>query len=196
MFRFVKIFTMKKEKVRERIIRVASDLFYKQGYNSTGINQIIAEADIAIGSLYNHFSSKNDLLQAYLIKEELSWFEGYENSTSNISEPREKLLALIDYRKKLQQTSKFAGCHFIKIVSEIGEGNPSVSGFVRQHKEKQKDLIKTLVTEYGAQGKLSDIDFVTENIFLLIEGAVVTSTINKQNDSFDQVKKIVQGLLP
>ena len=62
---------MKKEKVRERIIRVASDLFYKQGYNSTGINQIIAEADIVIGSLYNHFSSKNDLLQAYLIKEEM-----------------------------------------------------------------------------------------------------------------------------
>lgn len=187
---------MKKEKVRERIIRVASDLFYKQGYNSTGINQIIAEADIAIGSLYNHFSSKNDLLQAYLIKEELGWFEGFENSTSKISEPREKLLALIDYRKKLQQTSKFAGCHFIKIVSEIGEGNPSVSSFAKQHKEKQKDLIKALVTEYGAQGQLTDTDLIAENIFLLIEGAVVTSTISKQNDSFDQVKKIVQGLLP
>ncbi|MCW1960821.1 TetR/AcrR family transcriptional regulator [Chryseobacterium viscerum] len=186
---------MKKEKVRERIIRVASDLFYKQGYNSTGINQIIAEADIAIGSLYNHFSSKNDLLQAYLIKEEFGWFEGFEKSISKISAPKEKLLALIDYRKKLQQTSKFAGCHFIKIVSEIGEGNPSVSDFAKQHKEKQKDLIKTLVTEYGTKEQLNDIDLIAENIFLLIEGAVVTSTINKQNDSFDQVKKIVQGLL-
>lgn len=187
---------MKKEKVRDRIIRVASDLFYKQGFNSTGINQIIAEADIAIGSLYNHFSSKNDLLQAYLIKEELNWFEGFESSTSKISEPREKLLALIDYRKKLQQTSQFAGCHFIKIVSEIGEGNPSISGFARQHKEKQKDLIKTLIKEYGAEKELADADLLTDTIFLLIEGAVVTSTINRQNDSFDQVKKMVQGLLP
>ncbi|KAB1230465.1 TetR/AcrR family transcriptional regulator [Chryseobacterium viscerum] len=187
---------MKKEKVRDRIIRVASDLFYKQGFNSTGINQIIAEADIAIGSLYNHFSSKNDLLQAYLIKEELNWFEGFESSTSKISEPREKLLALIDYRKKLQQTSQFAGCHFIKIVSETGEGNPSISGFARQHKEKQKDLIKTLIKEYGAEKELTDTDLLTDTIFLLIEGAVVTSTINRQNDSFDQVKKIVQGLLP
>jgi AcrR family transcriptional regulator len=187
---------MKKEKVRDRIIRVASDLFYKQGFNSTGINQIIAEADIAIGSLYNHFSSKNDLLQAYLIREELNWFEGFESSTSKISEPREKLLALIDYRKKLQQTSQFAGCHFIKIVSEIGEGNPSVSGFARQHKEKQKNLIKTLIEEYGTEVKLADTDLLVNTIFLLIEGAVVTSTINRQNDSFDQVKKIVQGLLP
>ncbi|RQO38253.1 TetR/AcrR family transcriptional regulator [Chryseobacterium sp. KBW03] len=187
---------MKKEKVRDRIIRVASDLFYKQGFNSTGINQIIAEADIAIGSLYNHFSSKNDLLQAYLIKGELNWFEGFESSTSKISEPREKLLALIDYRKKLQQTSQFAGCHFIKIVSETGEGNPSVSGFARQHKEKQKDLIKTLIEEYGTEVELTDADLLADTIFLLIEGAVVTSTINRQNDSFDQVKKIVQGLLP
>jgi AcrR family transcriptional regulator len=187
---------MKKEKVRERIIRVVSDLFYKQGYNSTGINQIIAEADIAIGSLYNHFSSKNDLLQAYLVKEELDWFDGFEKSTSKISNPREKLLGLIDYRKKLQQTSKFAGCHFIKIVSEIGEGNPSVSAFAKQHKEKQKEMIRTLVNEYAVQVQKTDSDLIAENIFLLIEGAVVTSTINRQNDAFDQVKKIVQGLLP
>jgi hypothetical protein len=187
---------MKKEKVRERIIRVASDLFYKQGYNSTGINQIIAEADIAIGSLYNHFSSKNDLLHAYLVKEELDWFKGFENSTSTISDPREKLLALIDYRKKLQQTSKFAGCHFIKIISEIGEGNSSVSGFAQQHKEKQKELIRTLVNEYTAQALMTDPELTAENIFLLIEGAVVTSTISRQNDSFDHVKKIVQGLIP
>ncbi|MGR3856270.1 TetR/AcrR family transcriptional regulator [Chryseobacterium indologenes] len=187
---------MKKEKVRERIIRVASDLFYKQGYNSTGINQIIAEAGIAIGSLYNHFSSKNDLLRAYLVKEEHEWFEGFKKSTSKISDPKEKILALIDYRKKLQQTSKFAGCHFIKIVSEIGEGNPAVSAFAKQHKEKQKELIKAIVNEYTAEAKLTDPDLITENIFLLIEGAVVTSTINRQNDSFDHMKKMVQGLLP
>ncbi|WP_126652042.1 TetR/AcrR family transcriptional regulator [Chryseobacterium aureum] len=186
---------MKKEKVRERIIRVASGLFYKQGYNSTGINQIIAEADIAIGSLYNHFSSKNDLLLAYLVKEELNWFEGFENSVSKIADPGEKILALIEYRKKLQQTSKFAGCHFIKIVSEIGEANPSVSVFAKQHKEKQKDLIRTLVTEFAEHSKLTDTDLVSEIIFLLLEGAVVTSTITRQNDSFDQVKKMVQNVL-
>jgi AcrR family transcriptional regulator len=182
---------MKKEKVRDRIIRVASDLFYKQGFNSTGINQIIAEADIAIGSLYNHFSSKNDLLQAYLLQEEYLWFEGFQNDTAKISGAREKILALIDYRMKLQQTSKFAGCHFIKIISEIGDSNPTISDFVKKHKEKQKELIKTLVTQSE-----NEPEIITETIFLLIEGAVVTSTINKNTDAFVEVRKIVQGLLP
>ncbi|AZA77730.1 TetR/AcrR family transcriptional regulator [Chryseobacterium sp. G0186] len=187
---------MKKEKVHDRIIRVASDLFYKQGYNSTGINQIIAEADIAIGSLYNHFSSKNDLLQAYLIKEENDWFEGFEKSIASISEPENKIMAIIDYRKKLQQSSKFAGCHFIKIISEIGDGNAVVSDFVKKHKDKQKELILTIIKEYNEKHQLQDTGLLADSIFLLIEGAVVTSTINKQNDSFDQVKKMVKGLLP
>lgn len=186
---------MKKEKVHDRIIRVASDLFYRQGYNSTGINQIIAEADIAIGSLYNHFSSKNDLLQAYLIKEEKVWLEGLEKSLTNISLPKEKMLAIIEYRKKLQKSSNFAGCHFIKIVSEIGDGNAIVSDFVKQHKEKQKEIIRIIVKEYGESKRQMDSDLMADNIFLLIEGAVVSSTITKKNDAFDQVKKMIQGLL-
>lgn len=186
---------MKKEKVHDIILRVASELFYKQGFNSTGINQIIAEADIAIGSLYNHFSSKNDLLHAYLIKEENNWLEGLEKSLVNIAEPSKKLSSIVDYRKKLQQSSKFAGCHFIKIVSEIGEGNPVVSAFVKSHKEKQREIIYTIVKEGAVSNPSMNIDLITDQIFLLIEGAVVTSMINKNNDSFDQVKKIVQGLL-
>lgn len=187
---------MKKEKVQERIIRVASDLFYRQGFNSTGINQIIAEADIAIGSLYNHFSSKNDLLHAYLIKEEIEWFKGFEEQISKISDPREKILSLIDYRKRLQKSSKFAGCHFIKIVSEIGDSSPAVSDFVKQHKLKQKEIIRKLVNDYAEKIKNVDANLSTENIFLLIEGAVVTSTINKSTNAFDQIKKIIEVQLP
>ena len=49
---------MKHAEVRNRIIETASDLFYRNGYNSTGINQIIAEAGIAKATLYNHFKSE------------------------------------------------------------------------------------------------------------------------------------------
>ena len=38
---------MKKPELREHIIKIASDLFYSNGYNATGINEIIAKADIA-----------------------------------------------------------------------------------------------------------------------------------------------------
>mgnify|MGYP003651832477 CR=1 FL=1 len=49
---------MKKLGVRERIIGTASELFYNQGYNQTGINQIIDQAGVAKASMYQHFNCK------------------------------------------------------------------------------------------------------------------------------------------
>lgn len=57
---------MKEQSVRERIIDTASRLFYFNGYNQTGVNQIIKEASVAKASLYQHFRSKEDIAVVYL----------------------------------------------------------------------------------------------------------------------------------
>ena len=49
------IWIVKNSIVKNRIIETASSLFYKNGYNSTGINEIISESGIAKATLYNHF---------------------------------------------------------------------------------------------------------------------------------------------
>ena len=67
---------------RKKIVDTAARLFYEQGYNSTGINQIIAEAGIAKASLYAHFSSKEDLLKEYLLRTSVSTNEVLRNITN------------------------------------------------------------------------------------------------------------------
>jgi len=39
---------------KDRILETASRLFYTQGFNATGINQILDEANVAKASLYQH----------------------------------------------------------------------------------------------------------------------------------------------
>ena len=51
---------------REKLLAVASDLFYRRGIRSVGIDQIIAAADVAKMSLYRSFPSKDELVAAYL----------------------------------------------------------------------------------------------------------------------------------
>jgi AcrR family transcriptional regulator len=53
--------------VQDRIMAAAADLFYRQGYRATGINQVIAESGVAKASFYDHFPSKDDLLYAYVL---------------------------------------------------------------------------------------------------------------------------------
>jgi len=48
---------------REKIINTARTLFYSRGYQATSIQEIIDAVDIARGTFYHHFQSKEELLE-------------------------------------------------------------------------------------------------------------------------------------
>jgi len=56
----------KKEETRQKIIAAAMDLFRKQGVDATTMEQVAAEADVAKGTLYNHFPAKEAIISAYM----------------------------------------------------------------------------------------------------------------------------------
>jgi len=47
---------------RERIVAAAVDLFYRQGYGKTTLEQVANELQVTKPFIYAHFASKNDLL--------------------------------------------------------------------------------------------------------------------------------------
>src|SRR5687768_6915669 len=57
----------KGEVTRLAIEEAAFELFMGQGYHATSMRQIADKADLALGGIYNHFSSKEDIFAAILI---------------------------------------------------------------------------------------------------------------------------------
>jgi len=55
-----------KEKTKQKIIDVAINLFNKQGFDSTSLEQIAEKADVARKTLYNHFPAKETIIIEYL----------------------------------------------------------------------------------------------------------------------------------
>src|SRR6267142_5166017 len=51
---------------RERIVAAARELFYRQGIRAIGVDAIAEAAGTNKMTLYRHFSSKDDLVAAYL----------------------------------------------------------------------------------------------------------------------------------
>lgn len=180
--------------MRDRILHVATDLFSRQGFNQTGINQIIAEADIAIGSLYNHFPSKNDLLLAYLMRQEEEWFEGYERSCKGAGSAKNKILKFVDFRIEQQKQSDFCGCPFTKIIAEVGSKEALVQQMVESHKNKQRILLQGLFKELKDTSGL-DPKLLAENFFLMVEGATVNSTISRNTQALENAKKFIKKLI-
>jgi len=58
----------KKRRRRARIFTAAIALFNQKGFTATAMKEISREADLAVGTLYNYFPSKNDLLLGIMEK--------------------------------------------------------------------------------------------------------------------------------
>ncbi len=55
------------EQTRKAILQAAHDLFITQGYHGTSMRQIAHQANLALGGLYNHFSSKEQVFEAVFL---------------------------------------------------------------------------------------------------------------------------------
>src|ERR1700733_6777080 len=53
---------------RERIVGASAELMRRQGYNATGIKQIIAAAQAPFGSIYHHFPGGKEQLGAEAVR--------------------------------------------------------------------------------------------------------------------------------
>lgn len=185
---------MRRSRVKSRILDVAGRLFYEQGYNLTGINQVIDEADIARGSLYNHFESKGDLLLEYLEQFQNAWFQGADAFLEDFTDPKKKLIALFDYRIENQQKHGYGGCPFIKVNHEISRSDTRINQKIQEIKIKFKAYISDLVAASDHRKVLSD-EALTEMIYLVMEGGVTSSAIYKDVKDLRSAKKIITELL-
>ncbi|CUH94843.1 hypothetical protein P22_0909 [Propionispora sp. 2/2-37] len=56
----------KKLNSKKAIIEAAVTLFIQKGYSETSIAEIMNEADLGLGTFYNYFQSKEDILEFFL----------------------------------------------------------------------------------------------------------------------------------
>lgn len=180
--------------VVDKILDTAARLFFKQGYNITGINQVIEEADIAKASLYKHFQSKTDLLIGYLQRAHERWFEMLGADVDNVADPKEKLLVLFDYHRERQLRNGYSGCRFIKANDEAGMSDERVLAEIQKAEQHLKDFIFNLVVNSGHQQLLTDKE-LTEMIFMMLEGGIISASIFKQADDLQTAKAIISKLI-
>ena len=89
---------------RDRILDAAQRLFEAQGYNATGVAEILRESGANSGSLYHFFGSKEDLLVAVLRRHVERLDQDVLGPAAGQSEDAvERVLALFDgYRRSLR----------------------------------------------------------------------------------------------
>lgn len=80
---------------KERILRVAIDLFHEKGFERTTVRDIAAKAGILSGSLFHHFKSKQDILYTAMALTTRGMGESAEAAVAGIDDPVDQLRALV-----------------------------------------------------------------------------------------------------
>src|ERR1700683_4670238 len=128
---------------RARLLAAAARRFYADGIAATGIDTITAEAGVAKMSLYNNFTSKADLIRAYLEQRHEEWLAVYRRRLELAVGPRERVLAVFDaYTDHAAQAYEhgFRGCGLLNAAAELPAGDPG-RAVVRAHKEEGEGLL-------------------------------------------------------
>ncbi|WP_261512332.1 TetR/AcrR family transcriptional regulator [Chryseobacterium paludis] len=178
---------------KNRIMETADKLFYFQGYQSTGINQIIAEANVAKGSLYNHFPSKRELGHAYVKQSSEEWFKGIEEELEAYSDPTQKLLAIFSFSEKYAQINHFNGCRLINILTEVTDQDDQITTMAVAHKQKFREFLYQLTTKIFTNS--AQALEISDTIYLLYEAATVESKIFKNKWPIELARKNATQIL-
>lgn len=146
--------------------------------------------------LYNHFSSKRDLLTAYIQLSKNLWFTDLDKFLLPIKDPRKKLLALFDYRIDRQMLSNFGGCQFNKIGAELQKSDLDAFDLIKHQKERFKLYIKNLLEQINMLKQNSlDNEMRINALFLIMEGATVSASIYKDTHALENAKVNAQALI-
>jgi AcrR family transcriptional regulator len=175
---------------KERLLQTASRLFYEQGYNLTGINQILEESGVAKASLYAHYGSKDDLAIAYLRDSSDRWLRSLKDVVDQQPDPTRRVFACFEFIEAGIRKRKFRGCRFINMMAEINDASEEIHAEIVKHKSKLRKLIKTLTAEASAED-----DGLGDTVYLLFEGAIIESRVFKNLWPVKNAKQTVETLL-
>ena len=184
--------TETKSKARQRIVETAERLFYSEGFRAVGIDRIIAEAEVAKMTLYNHFASKDDLILAVLQYREERFGGMFERSMERHGKKGvDRLEAFFAALKDWFESAGFRGCSFINASVELADAHHAASQFSAEHKERFHEMLTKIITQTSGAKAAS----VAPAIALLVEGAIVTAVMEQASDSADVAKEAALTLI-
>ena len=161
------------EGARERIDRVAYELFSRRGIRGVGIDAVIAESGVAKMTLYRHYPSKEKLALAFLQRREELWTRAWlqDEVERRARAPGDRLLAIFDVFDKWFRHADFEGCSFINVLLETDNRASPVRIATVHHLE----VIRNFLRQLARDGDVIDADGFARQWHILMKGSIVAA---------------------
>lgn len=171
---------------KDSVIKVAEELFFKNGYGKTTISQIIKEVNIAKGTFYYYFQSKEEVLDC-IVEKHIKFLinKANEVKANNQLTLAEKIIGII-------QSQKLESVEEQKILEEIYR--PENALLQQKIRNKLIETLSPILAEIVIEGNEKGIfkaEYPLEYMAILLSA---TTVLTDRNWNFNDNNNVIQAL--
>ncbi|CAM1349650.1 TetR/AcrR family transcriptional regulator [Tenacibaculum insulae] len=166
----------------QEVLNKAMNLFWKQGYAATSINDLVNHLGINRASLYSTFGDKDQLFKKAFKHYRRTGIEGIKTFFDNHENVKEGFLKLFEMAvdEAINDTDK-KGCFVVNTTTELVPGDSVISKTLEENKKELEILFYSFLKKGKDKGQLKtdkDLKVLASLLFTLYSGIRVVSKIN------------------
>lgn len=176
---------------RARLLETAGRLFYADGIRAIGVDRLVAEANVTRATFYRHFTSKDELVTAYVQSRDQELRARFQAVTQVITNPADLLrAAAIDIAQTICGEA-FRGCPFINAAVEFPDPNTPIHKAVTNHRTWFHDTLLALFVAL----EHPEPDHAARRLILLRDGAMIGGYLGAPDESIEALNTGLKKLI-
>jgi AcrR family transcriptional regulator len=180
------------DEVRTRILDTACTIFYQRGVRAVGVDLVVAQAGVAKTSLYRHFGTKDDLIAAFLKREDHDFWGTWDRvAGQHPSDAAAELDAHLEWIGERAGRPNYRGCPQINVAAEFPEADHPARKVAAAHKLEMRHRLKGIAERLG----VADPGRLAGQLSLLINGAFVSSQIFEPGEATPLLRHTAHALI-
>jgi AcrR family transcriptional regulator len=166
--------------LRERILQTASELFYREGARAVGVDLVVERAGVAKTSLYRYFHTKDDLIAAFLEREDAQFWQQWDGvAQQHRNDAQAELDAHMNWIGQRLGRKNYRGCPQLNMAAEFPDPGHPARAIALAHKQELRRRLNGIADRLGVRRP----DVLAAQLLLLINGAFVSSQAITGNEA-------------
>ncbi len=178
--------------VRDRILETAGELFYRCGVRAVGVDLVVEKAGVAKTSLYRHFGTKDDLIAAFLAREDEDFWSTWNRvANQHRDDPAAELDTQLGWIGERVERPNYRGCPQLNVAAEFPEVDHPARKVAAAHKQQMRARLKGIAKRLG----VSRPNELAGQLALVINGAFVSSQLFAPAEATPLLRRTAQALI-
>ncbi|RUW98121.1 TetR/AcrR family transcriptional regulator [bacterium M00.F.Ca.ET.141.01.1.1] len=177
---------------RQHVVETAYALFKRSGFHATGIDRIIAEADVAKMTMYRHFPSKDELIVEVLDYRARRFDDQLDQLAREGVTPEQKIAKIFDWHGRWFHRPDFHGCLFAHALAEFGDPQHPVFKAVARQKDGLRQRMQSILAPVMPRGRAESAAAI---VLMLIEGATLMAQMGQGDLAIRDARKAALDII-